>query len=142
MSIWKTCLPLHLSLPGMNPQERGPLHAWHMFSWPGRMWLPGGRWLNSWSQDVLFPALKLWLLKRGHKNMDIKLVLCADTGLRLYTSAEQFWRGWEQGQVTGIVSSAQCWTPTKCLANSSFFVTVSVTSERLGARRRGKRRQL
>lgn len=31
-----------------------------------RMWLPGGRWLNSWSQDVLFPpALKLWLLKEG-----------------------------------------------------------------------------
>lgn len=32
--------------------------------------------------------------------------------------------------------------PTKCLANSSFFVTVSVTSEEMEARRRGRGRQL
>lgn len=29
--------------------------------------------------------------------------------------------------------------PTKCLANGSFFVTVSVTSEEMEARRRGER---
>lgn len=55
----------HLSLPRNEPTggTSACLACVHLAR---RVWLPGGRWLNSWSQGVLFPpALMLWLLKEG-----------------------------------------------------------------------------
>ena len=111
--------------PGMNPQE-GPLHAWHVFTWPGGCGLiPGHR---------VYSSLLLWFCgswKRGHKNMDIswastmcrhRAQACACIGSEqfLYHRGARSRKSGDKGSGLSTVLE-----PTKCLANGSFFVSLS-----------------
>ena len=105
----------HLSLP-RNETTGGTSVCLAHVHLTKKMWLPGGRWLNSWSQDVLPSCsdavtpergvIRIWTLAG--------LLLCADSELRpmyasaLSSSCTTAGLGAEN-KVTRAVYSAQCW---------------------------------